>query len=158
MGTHYVRPGSWSSLTRCRDRELRRQLEVTSSAFSRYLPSKDFTRDSRPARTCAPGPQARRHIGSSTGKRATKTVKQVERRAKGICGARSRIYPNLVRAHRTRAKVHQSIGWTDLSVTNFAISSSKKECWLASNSLRDTFALTRPMVLPFKNSTDLIEI
>ncbi len=71
---------------------------------------------------------------------------------------KSGISLSLVRAHRTHAKIHQSIGWTDLSVTNLVISSSKKECWLASNSLRDTFALTRPMVEPFKNSTDLIEI
>ncbi len=70
----------------------------------------------------------------------------------------SKIFLSLVRAHQARAKVHQSIGWTDLSVTNLVISSSKKECWLASNSLRETFAFTRPMVLPVKNSTDLIEI
>ena len=52
---------------------------------------------------------------------------------------------------------YQSIGWTDLSVTNLVTSSSKKECWLTSNSLRDTFALTSPMALPFKKSTDLME-
>ena len=56
-----------------------------------------------------------------------------------------------------RTFAYQSIGWTDLSVTNFVTSSSKKECWLTSNSLRDTFAFTSPMAFPFKKSTDLME-
>lgn len=55
-----------------------------------------------------------------------------------------------------RRFAYQSIGWTDLSVTNLVTSSSKKECWLTSNSLRDTFAFTSPMAFPFKKSTDLM--
>ena len=31
LGWREIPPGSWSRLTRCRDRELRRQLEVTST-------------------------------------------------------------------------------------------------------------------------------
>ena len=58
--------------------------------------------------------------------------------------------------HQVEVIPYQSIGWTDLSVTNLVTRSSKKECWLTSNSLRDTFAFTSPMALPFKKSTDLM--
>ena len=44
---------------------------------------------------------------------------------------------------------YQSIGWTDLSTWNFVTNSSKKECRLTANSLRETLALTSPMRLPF---------
>jgi hypothetical protein len=44
---------------------------------------------------------------------------------------------------------YQSIAWTDLSTRNFVTSSSKRECRLIANSLRETLALTSPMTLPF---------
>ena len=74
----------------------------------------------------------------------------------GFRGARARA--DLPEVEQEREVIpYQSIGWTDLSVTNLVTSSSKKECWLTSNSLRDTFAFTSPMAFPFKKSTDLME-
>jgi len=49
---------------------------------------------------------------------------------------------------------HQSIGWTDLSVTNLVTQIERRSAGWSSNSLRDTFAFRAPW-RSFKKSTDL---